>query len=144
MKRAFKYDVAISAADFDMLAVAELKRRLEQRLAKPVFTIARAKDGPRPVAVTASLRKAIEKESRVVVVLFQRLWGATASSEAEAAAVKARIGKVKRKDVLVVPIDTSIVPSWLKATMVRSSTGPTGAAVIDAIVDAVAAAGAAP
>ena len=144
MKRAFKYDVAISAADYDVLAVAELKRRLEQRLTKPVFTVPRAKDSPRTAATTAALRKAIEKESRVVVVLFQRLWGATSSSEAESAAVKARIGKVKRKDVVVIPIDTSIIPSWLKGTIVRSSSGPTGAVVLDAIVDAVAAAGGAP
>lgn len=144
MKRAFKYDVAISAADFDALAVAELKRRLEQRLTKPVFAVPRAKDEPRTAAATLAVRKTIEKESRVVVVLFQRLWGTTASSEAEAAAVRARIGKVKHKDVLVVPLDTSIVPSWLKATTIRSSGGPTGAAVIDAIVEAVAEAGGAP
>jgi hypothetical protein len=144
MKRAFKYDVAISAADFDALAVAELKRRLELRLSKPVFTIPRMKDGPRTLAATAAVRKGIEKEARVVVVLFQRLWGTTSSNEAEAAAVKARVGKVKRKDVLVVPLDTSIIPSWLKGTIVRSSTGPTGAAVIDAIVQAVADAGGAP
>lgn len=144
MKSAFKYDVAISAADFDALAIAELKRRLEQRLAKPVFAVPRAKDGPRTAASTAAVHKAIEKESRVVVVLFQRLWGTTATSDAEAAAVKARIGKVKRKDVLIIPLDTSILPSWLKGTVVRSSTGPTGAVVIDAIVDAVAAAGGAP
>ena len=144
MSRAFKYDVAISAADFDALAVAELKRRLEQRLTKPVFAVPRAKDGPRTAASTAAVRKALEKESRVVVVLFQRLWGTTASSDAESAAVKARIGKVKRKDVLIVPLDTSIIPSWLKGVVIRSSGGPTGAAVIDAIVDAVAAAGGAP
>jgi hypothetical protein len=144
MKRAFKYDVAISAADFDVLAVAELKRRLEQRLSKPVFTVPPAKDGPRPTAAVAALRKAIEKESRVVVVLFQRLWGTTPSSEPESAAVKARIGKVKHKDVLIVPLDTSIVPSWLKGTVVRSSGGPTGTAVIDAIVEAVGDEGGAP
>jgi hypothetical protein len=144
MKSAFKYDVALSAADFDVLAVAELKRRLEQRLSKPVFTVPRAKDDPRTAATTAALRKAIEKESRVVVVLFQRLWGTTSSSEVEAAALKARVGKTKRKDVLVIPLDTSIIPSWLKGTIVRSSGGPTGAAVIDAIVEAVADAGGAP
>src|SRR4030095_10926065 len=107
MKRAFKYDVAISAADFDALAVAELKRRLEQRLAKPVFTIPRAKDGPRTPAINASIQKAIEKEARVVVVFYQRLWGTTSTSEVEAEAVKARIGKVKRKDVLIISLDTS-------------------------------------
>src|SRR5262245_35302759 len=98
MKRAFKYDVAVSAADFDALTVAELKRRLEQRLSKAVFTVPRAQDGPRAAAATAAIQKALEKESRVLVVLHQRLWGTTPSGEVEVAAVKARIGKLKRKD----------------------------------------------
>ena len=109
MKRAFKYDVAVSAADFDALAVTELKRRLEQRLSKPVFTVPRSTDGPRTAAANAAIQKAIEKESRVLVVLHQRLWGTTSSSEIEATAVRARIGKVKRKDVLVVPLDTHTI-----------------------------------
>jgi hypothetical protein len=144
MKRAFKYDVAVSAADFDALAVTELKRRLEQRLSKPVFTVPRLKDGPRGAAADTAISKTIEKDSRVLVVLYQRLWGSTASSEVEAAAVKARIGKVKRKDVLIVPLDTSPLPSWLKGTLVRSSGSPTGGAVLDAIIDAVDEAGGTP
>lgn len=144
MKRAYKYDVAISAADYDALAVAELKRRLEQRLSKPVFTIPRAKDGPRTAVVTNSIKSALEKDARVVVVLHQRLWGTTEGSEVEAAGVKARIGKVKHKDVLVIPLDTSPIPTWLKGTVLRSLGSPTGAAVIDAIVDAVDEAGGTP
>jgi hypothetical protein len=144
MKRAFKYDVAVSAADFDALAVTELKRRLEQRLSKPVFTVPRSKDGLPAAPTNAAIQKAIEKESRVLVVLYQRLWGTTPSSEIEAAAAKARIGKLKRKDVVIVPIDTSPLPAWLKGVVVRSSESPTGAAVIDAIIDAVDEAGGTP
>lgn len=144
MKRAFKYDVAISAADFDALAVTELKRRLEHRLAKPVFAAPRSSEKPRTAAATAALRKSIEKDSRVVVVFFQRLWGTTDSSNAELATVKARIGNLKRKDVLIVPIDTTPIPSWLKGTVVKSAGSPTSDAVIDAIVAAVTAAGGAP
>ncbi|MEP6495587.1 MAG: hypothetical protein ABJF01_23070 [bacterium] len=142
MKRAFKYDVAITAADFDALAVAELKRRLEHRLAKPVYAAPRTGDRSRPVA--APVQKAIEKEARVVVVLFQRLWGGSGATTAEAAALKARIGTVKHKDVLIIPLDTSPLPTWLKGTVVRSSGAPTGAVVLDAIVDAVSAAGGTP
>jgi len=144
MKRAFKYDVAVSAADFDALAVAELKRRLEQRLSKPVFTVPRAKDAPHTPAITNAIKSALEKDARVVVVLYQRLWGTTSSSEVEAAGVKTRIGKVKRKDVLVIPLDTSATPSWLKGTVLRSLGSPTGSAVIDAIVAAVGEAGGTP
>jgi hypothetical protein len=142
MKRAFKYDVAVSAADFDTLAVAELKRRLEQRLSKAVFTVSRDKDGPRTPAVNNSIKSAFEKDSRVVVVLHHRLWGTTPSSQTEVTSVKTRIGKVKHKDVLVIPIDTSPIPPWLKGTVLRPVAGsPTGTAVIDAIVDAVEANG---
>lgn len=142
MKRAFKYDVAVSAADFDALAVAELKRRLEQRLAKSVFTVPREKDGDRAASVTNSIRGGFEKDSRVVVVLHHRLWGTTPASETEVTSVKARIGKVKHKDVLVIPIDTSPIPPWLKGTVIRTVNGsPTGDAVIDAIVEAVEANG---
>ena len=147
---AFKYDVAITAADFDALAVAELKRRLEHRLARPVFTVPRSSEGSRTVAAATTIRKSFEKESRVAVVLYQRLWGSTPSTEIEAVALKARIGKVKHKDVLIVPLDTSPVPAWLKATPIRPSTGPAGpggaagAAVVDAIVTAVETAGGSP
>lgn len=143
MKRAFKYDVAISANDFDALAVAELKRRLEHRLSRSIYTAPRAGERPVTAAAVAAARKVIEKDSRVVVVLFQRLWG-LASSANDVAAVKARIGKTKRKDVMVVPLDTSPVPSWLKATIVRTSDAPASIEVIDAIVAAVADAGGSP
>jgi hypothetical protein len=144
MPRAFKYDVAITAAEFDGLAVAEIKRRLEQRLTKAVFAAPRVSDQPRTAALTAAVRKSIEKESRVVVVLFQRLWGNSASTANESAALKTRIGNVKRKDVVIIPIDTSPIPTWLKGTVVRSAGAPASNAVIDAIVDAVTTAGGSP
>ena len=144
MPRAFKFDVAITAADFDALAVAELKRRLEHHLAKGVYMVPRTADHGRTAAGSAAVQKAIEKDARVVVVLFQRLWGATPMSLTELEAVKARIGKTKHKDVIVVPLDTSPIPSWLKGTIVRAAGAPTSSGVIAAIVDAVAEAGGAP
>lgn len=144
MPRAFKYDVAITAADFDALAVAELKRRLEHHLSKAVYTVPRTADHGRTAAGSAAVQKAIEKDARVVVVLFQRLWGATPMSLTELEAVKARIGKTKHKDVLVLPLDTSPIPSWLKGTIVRAAGSPTSSGVIAAIVAAVAEAGGAP
>lgn len=168
MNRVFKYDVAITAADFDALAAEELKRRLEHRLSKAVYaaprvmqarpasptattattatTAAPATTAATTAATAAAAHKVIEKDARVVVVLFQRLWGSTASpaSAAECAAVKARIGKVKRKDVIIVPLDNSPLPVWLKGTIVKGSETPTSAAVIDAIIEAVDAAGGSP
>jgi hypothetical protein len=143
MTHAFKYDVAITAADFDALTADELKRRLEHRLAKAVFVPQRLDDSPRTPAATAALRKVIEKDARVVVVLFQRLWGVTPSSAVELAAVKARIGTTKKKDVVIVPIDNTLIPSWLKGVTVKGG-APTSNAVIDAIIEAVATAGGTP
>jgi hypothetical protein len=143
MKRAFKYDVAVTAADFDALTVAELKRRLEHRLAKPVYVVPKPGEKPRTAAASAAIKKSIEKDARVVVVLFQRLWGATAASAPEIAAVKARIGNAKKKDVVIVPLDITPVPSWLKGVVLKGGS-PTSSVAIDAIVDAVSAAGGAP
>lgn len=143
MKRAFKYDVAITAAEFDALAAEELKRRLEHRLAKAVYIPAHSSGKPRTAAASATVKKAFESEARVVVVMFQRLWGVSADSAAEMAAVKARIGNVKHKDVVIIPIDTAPIPGWLKGVTLKGGS-PTSTAVVDAIVDAVMAAGGAP
>jgi hypothetical protein len=144
MPPTFKYDVAITAADFDALAVAELKRRLEHHVAKGVYAQTPVADGGKSPASATALRKPIEKEARVVVVLFQRLWGVTSSSAVESEALKARIGKVKRKDVVIVPLDSSPIPGWLKGTIIRAGGAPTSHEVIDAIVGAVMDAGGAP
>ena len=144
MNRAFKYDVAISATDFDALAATELKRRLEHVLAKGVN--AGATSSAAPAVVTAS-RKALEKEARVVVVLHQRLWGVAngeSNGNGDVAAIKSRVGAAKRKDLVIVPLDSSPVPTWLKGVVVKAAGSPTSAAVIDAVVGAVTASGGAP
>lgn len=140
MKRAFKYDAAISATEFDALGVAELSRRLQGRVAKIVYATARAGERPATATAVAAARRVIEKDSRVVVVLFQRLWG-TGTTADDAAALKARIGKAKRKDVIVIPLDNAPIPGWLKGTVVRASGAPASAEVVDAIAAAVVAAG---
>jgi hypothetical protein len=140
MKRAFKYDVAISATEFDALAATELKRRLEHVLAKGVNP--GAPSGAAPAVVTAS-HKALEKDARVVVVLHQRLWGAGTGND-DVAAIKARVGTTKRKDLVIVPLDSTPVPTWLKGVVVKAAGSPTSAAVIDAVVAAVTASGGAP
>ena len=140
MKRAFKYDAAISATEFDALGVTELSRRLQNRIGKTVYATPRGGDKPQTPTTLAAAKRLIEKDARVVVVLFQRLWGNGATSH-DAAALKARIGKLKRKDVIVVPLDNAPIPSWLKGTVVRTSGAPASAEVIDAIVSAVVGAG---
>lgn len=140
MTRVFKYDVAISATQFDALAAMELKRRLEHVLAKGVNS--GAPDGA-TATVVAAAHKALEKDARVVVVLHQRLWG-VGDGDGAVAAIKARVGTAKRKDLVIVPLDSSPVPAWLKGVVVKAAGSPTSAAVIDAVVAAVTASGGAP
>src|SRR5215467_10516291 len=140
MKRAFKYDAAISATEFDALGVDELSRRLQQRIGKTIYATPRNGDKPQTAATLAAAKRVIEKEARVVIVFFQRLWGTGATAH-DAAALKTRIGKLKRKDVVVVPLDNAPIPGWLKGTVVRASGSPASSAVVDAIVSAVVATG---
>ena len=66
-----------------------------------------------PTAVTlAAAKKVIEKEARVVVVLSNG--SGNRSDRDDAAALKTRIGRLKRKDVVVVPLDNAPIPGWLK------------------------------
>lgn len=142
MPRAFKYDVAITATEYDGLAVGELKRRLEHRISKAVYTVPKPDGKPRTAAATAAIQKSLAKDARVVVVLYQRLWGETEATRTDAAALKSRIGKTKKQDVVVVPLDATSVPSWLKATVVRGT--PSSDAVVDAVVQAVSGASGTP
>jgi hypothetical protein len=144
MKRTFKYDVAISAVDFDALAAAELQRRLEQRLRHGVFTRVATTIAPRTPAAATLARHAFEKDARVVVVFHQRLWGTTLSTEPDIAAIKARIAKSGRRSVYVIQLDGSPLPSWLKVSAKHRSTTPAGDIVVDQIVDAVVEAGGTP
>src|SRR3954467_12206111 len=59
MTRPFKYDVAISATEFDALAAMELKRRLEHVLAKGVNAGAHSNA---TAPILAAAHKALEKD----------------------------------------------------------------------------------
>jgi hypothetical protein len=144
MKRTYKYDVAISAVAFDALAATELKRRLEQRLRHKVFSSATLPGTRRSNITAAAARKVFEKEARVVVVLHQRLWGTTPPTEGDAAAIRTRIQKHGRKSAIVVHLDNTPAPSWLKSGDRARAIAPTGDQIIDQIVRAVSEAGGAP
>jgi hypothetical protein len=143
MKRTFKYDVAISAVDFDALTAAELQRRLEQRIRHGVYTRLGASSSVRTPASATVARHAFEKDSRVVVVFHQRLWGTSPTTEADAAAIRARIAKAGRRGVFVVQLDATPLPSWLKVAAKHRSTA-TSDSVVDQIVEAVVEAGGSP
>ena len=54
MKRAFKYDAAISATEFDALGVGELSRRLQHRIGKTVYATPQNGDKPQTAATLAA------------------------------------------------------------------------------------------
>lgn len=135
--RTAKFDVAISATDFDALAAVELKRRLEPRLSKIYVRPASASKNK---AAALTNRNAYLKDARVVVVLHQRLWG-TLGTEEDAKAIRQRINGKGKSTVHVVPIDNAPVPSWLKGSSKTPSSPLNSAAVIEQIVAAVTKAG---
>src|SRR5579859_4971636 len=139
MKRTYKYAVAVSAVDFDVLTAAELKRRLERRLRNPVFLRPRVK-GKRTSAALAAGRRAFERDARIVVVLHQQLWGAPGNTEIEAAAVKSR-ATANKKSVVVLALDSSPLPSWLRGAPMRRLADMGAEAVVEFIIQAVVNAG---
>ena len=139
MKRTYKYAVAVSAVDFDVLTAAELKRRLERKLRNPVFLRPRVK-GKRTSAAVSAARRAFERESRVIVVLHQQLWGAPGGTEVEALAVKSRAATSK-KSIVVLALDASPLPAYLRGAPMRRLADMGADAVVDFITQAVVNAG---
>jgi hypothetical protein len=130
-------DVAISAVPFDSILVAELVDQLTPRV----------RVAPSPALIDdeepAATKRLTDAESRVVLVLHQRLWGKEPATRADATAIRARLAH-RHASVLVLRVDDSAVPSWLaKAPKCELRSAGIDAA-IDAVVAAVKSAGGSP
>lgn len=125
------HDVAISAVSFDSLYVAELAAALAPRLRTKILLMDPiddpALDGPKVSAPVAGL-----SEARLVVVLYQRLWGRIDPTRAHVETLRERI-RTAPDSVLVVAVDGTPIPAWLSAApgFEASVSGP------DTVVDAV-------
>jgi hypothetical protein len=115
----FAFDVAVSSADYDARVLREFERQLTLRLPsippqRPVWTCAAAEllDAPR-----ASV---FGKSARLVVVLYQHLWGKDPTTKADAAAIKRRLTTSGPESVRVVLLDRTEVPAWLRKSPARS------------------------
>jgi len=115
----FAFDVAVSSADYDARVLRELERQLTLRLPsipplRPVWTSTAAEllDAPR-----ASV---FGKSARLVVVLYQHLWGKDPTTKADAAAIKRRLTTSGPASVRVVLLDRTDVPAWLRKSPARS------------------------
>jgi hypothetical protein len=115
----FAFDVAVSSADYDARVLRELERHLTLRLPsippqRPVWTSTAAEllDAPRAAV--------FGKSARLVVILYQHLWGKDATTKADAAAIKRRVAASGPDSVRVVLLDRTELPAWLRKSPARS------------------------
>jgi len=115
----FAFDVAMSSADYDARVLRELERQLTLRLPsippqRPVWTSTAAEllDAPRAAV--------FGKSARLVVVLYQHLWGKDGTTKADAAAIKRRVTTNGPESVRVVLLDRTELPAWLRKSPARS------------------------
>lgn len=100
----YTHDVAISAVPYDAILVAELIARITPRLLAPPHW-----------SGVAVAEPAIDAEtSRLVVVLYQRLWGRDAMTSGDEPALRARVAS-DPQSVRVVTLDDAALPAWLSA-----------------------------
>ena len=113
------FDVAVSSADYDARVLRELERQLTLRLPsmppqRPVWTSTAAEllDAPRAAV--------FGKSARLVVILYQHLWGKDGTTKADAAAIKRRVTASGPESVRVVLLDRTELPAWLRKSPARS------------------------
>jgi hypothetical protein len=125
-------ELAISAAPYDSMLVAELSERLALRLSGAPYwsgsAVSLGDDGRSDV---------IEDAARVVIVLFQRLWQHDDVTRADAAALSIRM-QTQPQSVRVVLLDAEPAPEWLAAAPQCSLSAVGVDGVIDFILGAIA------
>jgi len=110
----FTNDLAISAVSYDTLLVGEMMTLMALRL------------GSTPAWMDASITvdglpsaNLDDGASRLVLVLWQRLWGLDDVTAAEAVALRVRVRRAPRS-VVVVTLDDAALPVWLARARCRS------------------------
>ena len=134
----FQYDVAVSSVEYDDLTVKELARRLGSRLRGAIFT----HGGSETEAERLALESTFRTKSRVLVVLYQRLWGETPATSIVADAIRARAAAPNGAGVRVLTLVREAVPRWIRGAAPPICIGDVGLdSAIEAIVSAVEDAG---
>jgi hypothetical protein len=142
MPTSFTYDVAISYVAEDSLTAREVIRRLQPRLHTPIFdsTAVQQHDAQ-------CIPRALTADSRIVVVLHQRLWGETLSTQRDLSAIQERL---ERQDggeadpfLLVVALEplAGTTKDWMAGAAIPTPLTIDCAEALDAIIDAVERAG---
>ena len=103
----FIYELAISAVPSDAALVMELSAELGARLAsEPVW------EGHATLGTMRLPGALVADQSRVAVVLHQRLWQHDAATSADVATLRQRV-RERPESVCVILLDETPVPSWL-------------------------------
>ncbi|MGH7626393.1 MAG: hypothetical protein ACREOJ_13885 [Gemmatimonadaceae bacterium] len=138
MSTSYTYDAAISCVAFDSLTARSLLQQLKPRLKRPVFAAWEHRDGRKDV-----VSDVLENDARVVVVLHQRLWGETACTRGDQAALETRVERQGPEFLFVVSLEAdAISPVWVADADSRMSLADDGLEhVVDGIAEAVRRAG---
>jgi hypothetical protein len=105
MSTSFTYDVAISYVAEDSLTARQLITRLRPRLHAPIFDSAVVQEHD-----ARSVPGALASDSRIVVVLHQRLWGQTLSTQRDLSAIQERVDRQGDAFLLVVQLEPGMGP----------------------------------
>lgn len=137
MPGSFMYDVALSYVAEDALTARQLISRLQPRLHTRIFdctAIQRHDPHAIPVALAA--------DSRVVVVLQQRLWGETLSTQRDLSAIQERLDVQGSAFLRVIALEPSTgTAGWMPANVSPTPLSSNCTAEVDAIIDAILRAG---
>lgn len=117
-------DLALSAVPYDSILVREFAGALAPRVRGTVTAAADAQ--PDASRLTA-------RQSRLAVVLHQRLWGVESETRADAAVLRTRVTE-DAESVLVVRLDAATPPEWLS----KSATCAFGTIGLDGSVECIA------
>jgi hypothetical protein len=132
---AFSYDLAISAVPYDAVFVTELMAELAPRLrTMPVWAGHAGQEPPAPHAML------VADQSRLALVLHQRLWRHDATTQADASVLRERV-RERPESVCVMMLDDAPVPPWLSRVRTCDLRASGLAAVANFTADAIASSG---
>lgn len=137
MRPSFQYDVALSYVAEDALTARKLMQRLQPRLRAPIFDPIEDRDGDGDGGT-----RALDALARVVVVLHQRLWGETPTTQRDRAAIQHRIARQGADFLVVLPLERGMEPpDWMAGARARTPLSCDGASEVEIILAAVRLAG---
>ncbi|MFI5230307.1 MAG: hypothetical protein ACHQWU_14630, partial [Gemmatimonadales bacterium] len=109
----FAYDLAVSAVPYDAAFVSELFATLAPRLVtKPVWEGHASGNGFEPALGTGNASTLVADQSRLALVIHQRLWQHHDATRAHEPLLRERV-RAHPESVRVVTLDDTPVPRWL-------------------------------